>query len=523
MKCGIATLWMGLILFASFGSAAEKPNVLFIYTDDHSHRAVGCYPEAYDWVTTPNIDRLAETGVRFSHAYIGTWCMPSRATVLTGHLQTGVESMRMEGRYPSSVYDPEQCPFWPKIFREHGYATAQLGKWHTGIDSGWGRDWDYQRVWNRPKYPENAGQYFYDQWIETNGGEKELVESYATDNYSDWAVEFIENEGLGGGREADQPWFLWVCYGAVHGPFTPADRHMDTYEGVEVPIPTDLLPPREGKPTYARDWGEWELRDGVPVRKGDSHQLTVTTQMVHGNTLNDWVRQYHQGVLAIDEGVGRMLAALDATGQRENTVIIFAADQGFAWGQKGFRRKLAPYDATIRGPLIFSWPGHYAEGEVCAVPAGGQDLAPTIFAAAGIDLPWKMDGHNLTPLLEDPEGEVAANWEEPVLMVYTGQQYGSNTDVVPDDPKLLAPAGVPWWVSLVTPDGRYKYIRTMIEGEPEELYDLVEDPEELVNLARDAGYGDRVVEMRERTLAEMKKRGAGLAEAMPEVAALPEG
>ena len=180
------------LLIVATALAGEWPNILFVYTDDHSHRAVSCYPEAYPWVHTPNIDSLAERGVRFSHAYIRTWCMPSRATMLTGHLQFGVESMRMEGEYPASQYDPKKAPFWPSVFREKGYVTAQLEKWHTGVDNGYGRDWDYQRVWNRPVYPANEGNYFYDQWIQTNGPEKEVVEGYATDNYSDWAVEFIE-------------------------------------------------------------------------------------------------------------------------------------------------------------------------------------------------------------------------------------------------------------------------------------------------------------------------------------------
>lgn len=134
-----------------------RPNILFIYTDDHSHRTVSCYPESYPWVKTPNIDALAKRGVRFTHAYIGTWCMPSRATLLTGHHSYGVESMRMEGEYPGSAYEPEKCPFWPSVFRKNGYVTAQIGKWHTGTDTGFGRDWDYQVVWNRPRHTKNSG------------------------------------------------------------------------------------------------------------------------------------------------------------------------------------------------------------------------------------------------------------------------------------------------------------------------------------------------------------------------------
>src|SRR5262245_14990712 len=120
--------------FQSATFAAEKkvnpPNILFIFTDDQSHRTVSCYPEAYSWARTPNIDALAKRGVRFTHAYTGTWCMPSRATLLTGKLQFSVESMRMVGKYPGSEYDPKQCPFWPAEFRRHGYVTGQIGKWH---------------------------------------------------------------------------------------------------------------------------------------------------------------------------------------------------------------------------------------------------------------------------------------------------------------------------------------------------------------------------------------------------------
>ena len=95
------------LVLASQGCEAKRPNILFIYTDDHTHRSVGCYPESYDWVSTPNIDQLAKSGTRFTHAYIGTWCMPSRATMLTGLHPYGCESMRMEGDYPGSAYDPE--------------------------------------------------------------------------------------------------------------------------------------------------------------------------------------------------------------------------------------------------------------------------------------------------------------------------------------------------------------------------------------------------------------------------------
>ena len=151
---------LGMLVASSVALGADtRPNILLIYTDDQSHRSVSCYPEAWEWVRTPNIDRLASRGVRFAHAFIGTWCMPSRATLLTGHHPFGVRSMRMAGQSPGSTYDPAECPFWPKVFRSEGYTTAQVGKWHTGTDTGAGRDWDWQAVWNRPRYPENSGHY----------------------------------------------------------------------------------------------------------------------------------------------------------------------------------------------------------------------------------------------------------------------------------------------------------------------------------------------------------------------------
>jgi len=497
------------------GVAAEKedtrPNILFIYADDQSHRTVSCYPEAYDWVRTPNIDKLATQGVRFTHAYIGTWCMPSRASMLTGLQQYGVKTMRMEGEYPGSSYDPEQCKFWPSTFRANGYCTAQIGKWHTGVDSGAGRDWDYQAVWNRPKYTENSGAYYYDQLIEFNGGEPELIKGYATDNYTNWAEDFIRGEH----RDADKPWYLWVCYGAVHGPFTPAKRHLEGYPTADVPTPKDIYPPRVGKPSYMQKIDQWAKNEnGKPEMKGGAFggRTVEGSRGVHGNELKHWVRQYHEGVLAIDDSVGRLVESLKETGQYENTLIVYTADQGFAWGQHGFASKLAPYDANIRGPLIVSMPSKLPSGKVCTSPVSGVDIAPTFFSFANIPTPWKMHGYDLSPLLKNP----TMVRKEPAFLAMTGRNYGADTDVIPTDPKIrdLGP-GVPWYLLLT--QGNYKYIRTLVKDEPEELYDLEADPEELENLALKPEFAKTLVQFRNQTLAELKRTDAGMLENLPSV------
>lgn len=474
----------------------ERPNILFIYTDDHSYRTVGAYPQSYPWVRTPAMDRLAESGLRFEYAYIGTWCMPSRATLLTGFHQFGVESMRMVGDYPGSTYDPERLPFWPKVFRENGYFTAQIGKWHTGTDTGYGRDWDFQIVWNRPRYTDTSGNYYYNQPITYQGGKTEILERYSSDQYTDWAVDLIE----GNGRDPDKPWYLWLCYGAVHGPFTPADRHLDEYPGIDFDTPADIFPPRPGKPDWMQGPGRWE--------RGPND-----TPMLRGRSLNQWVRQYHQGVLALDEGIDRLLRTLDETGQRENTLVIWTSDQGFAWGQHGFQNKVAAYDATIRSPLVISMPGRVPEGAVSPRPVAGVDLVPTIFSFAGIDLPWPMHGEDLMPLVLEPERE----WPHPVLLAATGRRYGSDTDRIPTGDDVVH-SGIPWYVMLV--EGRFKYVRPLIR-DLEELYDLRDDPEELDNLAIKPEFRQTLERMRELAVAELREDGAGFVDNMPPIREAP--
>lgn len=475
------------------GATPERPNILFIYTDDHSYRTLSCYEEAYPWVKTPNIDKLAREGVRFTAAYNGAWCMPSRATMLTGHFQHAVESMTMEGSYPGSSYDPAKCPFWPKELRKHGYTTAQIGKWHTGTDTGFGRDWDFQIVWNRPKYPETSTHYYYDQPITYQGGKTEILKRYSTDQYTDWAVDFMRGKG----REANKPWYLWLCFGAVHAPYTPAERHMKELAGIDLDTPKDIFPPRPGKPDWAQKIEQWKKdANGKPVAGGKS--------------FIEWVRQYHQGVLALDEAVKRLMDTLEETGQRKNTVVVFTSDQGLAFGQHGFRGvKIAAYDANVRSPLIFSQPGRIPQGKVCRTPVTGADIVSTMLKFTGMKEPWEMHGHDLSPLLNNPE----AKWDHPAMLVATGQTYGSDTNTIPVGAKVMH-ANVPWYVMLR--DRRYKYIRPLMH-DLEELYDLQTDPDELTNLVAKPEHKERLKRMRAQLIAELRRTKCGFVDRMPAV------
>jgi arylsulfatase A-like enzyme len=495
----------------AFSAEAGRPNILFIYADDQPYKTMATYDGAPSWIRTPNLDRLARRGIQFQRAYLGSWCMPSRASLLTGRLPHAVESMRMAGEYPGSTYDPALCPFWPAVFRQNGYHTAQIGKWHTGTDTGWGRDWDYQIVWNRPAHPDNAGNYYQDQIMSFNGQERR-VDGYSTDNYTQWAVEYIEGKH----REEGKPWYLWLCYGAVHGPTTPAARHLGAYAGKEAPIPADIYGPWPDKPAYLRNTRAWERgRDGRPAmmtrRKREGNFDTDKP----GLSYDAWVQQVNECALAIDEGIARLITVLETTGQLKNTLVVYTADQGYGLGEHGFSQKVAPYDATIASPLIISQPGTFPEGKHCRHPVSAPDLVSLFCQVAGITLPWKTHGRDIRPLLANPD---ATNWTSRLLFTHTGRAYGSDTSTIPSGPALTDTANVPWYALLR--DGRYKYIRYLVEGETEEIYDLDADPEELRNLAVVPEHRELLETLRARTIEELKSTDAGFADSMPRTKAM---
>jgi arylsulfatase A-like enzyme len=507
-------LLSGLLLtnfLATNASSAERPNILFIYADDQSYKTLSCYQDAPEWVKTPNIDALARTGVRFERAYFGAWCMPSRASFLTGRLQHGIQSMRMEGQYPASTYDPKQCPFWASEFRKQGYHTAQIGKWHTGVDTGNGRDWDHQIVWNRPGHPENAGNYFKDQVVTVNGVDRK-VGGYSTDNYTDWAVDYINGKD----RDDTKPFYLWVCYGAVHGPTTPADRHKGKLAGNKAPLPADIFGPWPNKPQYLNTTSAWMRgADGNAYRKAKKVAASNFNTNTAGQSYDDWVQQMNECAMGIDDGVGRLMAALKASGQLENTLVVYTADQGFGLGEHGFNMKIAPYDATVASPLIIRQPGKVPENKVCRHPINAPDLVQLFCDTADVTIPWKMHGRDVRPLLQNPE---INDWDSPMLMTHTARSYGSDTDEVPTGEALTVVGDVPWYALLR--DGKYKYVRNFVEGEVEEIYDMHADREELVNLAVKPEHQALLKVLREKANAELKRTDAKFVDSLPETAAM---
>jgi arylsulfatase A-like enzyme len=487
----------GLLLAVADDDAAaapERPNVLYLFTDDQSVRTLSCYadaPQAYTWAKTPNIDKLAEAGVRFRYCYTGPLCRPSRGTALTGRL---------------ACNRTNATPYWTTKLREQGYHTGMVGKWHWNVPQH-GVAWDWSVVWPH-HLGDRSGGYYVDQMVSINGGKLVPLGGYSTDRYTDYAVQYLKERA----EQKDKPWYFWVCFAGVHGPYTPADRHLQDY--VDAPpaeIPGDIFGPRPEKPENLHHFSRWkEGADGAP---------TMSMGGVE-RPFDAWVKQYNQAVRALDEGVGRIMQTLRDTGQLDNTIVIFTADQGFAWGQHGFRDKTAPYDANLCAPLIVSNPKRFAQGVVCAQPVSGADIIKTIHRATGLaDVP--TDGRDFTALLSNPDRK---DWtDQPMLQMHGGTMSGNDAFIAAlrkgrdtgNWDRLIAESSTGTRAWLMMRKGRYKYVRYLVPEYIEELYDLEADPLELTNLALRKANHAQLARLREQCVSAFAARGAAFLDLLP--------
>lgn len=485
---------VALVLFQR-AFADERPNILFIYTDDQSYRTLGSYIDdgARPWARTPNIDRLASEGVRFSHAYGASWCVPSRSVVMTGKQPHAIEGMDLN-RDPNSLwwatfgegYDPNRAKMWPENLRKSGYETAMVGKWHLGQNAGHGRLWDYSVIWdqNTP-----SGDWYNNQSLSINGADAEVVPGYSTFVYTEFAEEYIR-------RDHNKPWMMWLCYNAPHLPNTTHPDTADLYTDVEVPVPEDWFGPRAGKPEYMRT-----LTMFNPDIEGHPHYL-------NRGTLEDNVRAYNRLVSSLDDSVGQLLESLEETRQLDNTVIIFTSDQGFAWGEHGYAWKFGPYDACLRMPLIVRYPPAAKPGSVVADPVSIIDVVPTVLSFAEVVEPWKIHGRNLRPVIENPKDGLSGR----VLLEHFTSSFRDQIEVAQTGEADFRRT-IPWWLAVV--EGRYKYVRTLVPNEIEEVYDLETDPDEQNNLALDISYRETLLRLRAALIEELEKSDAHFIGTLP--------
>jgi len=452
--------------------APERPNILFVMADDHSANAIRCYGSMLGrYALTPNLDRLAGEGVRFTSCFCtNSICVPSRASILTGEYshRNGVYSLH-------HALDPERDNV-AKRMQSAGYRTAIFGKWHLKEEPSGFDEW---------KVLPGQGRYHDPRFREKGAAKQVEYEGFSTDVVTDLSIAWLE------GREKGQPFFLMTHFKNCHEPWDFAERHAELYRDVEIPEPPSLWEDKCHRSLGSRDLGLTIETMAGRMEKSDyptGRLVTegMTPQERKRAAYQKLAKDYLRCVAAIDENVGRLLDYLEREGLAENTVVVYTSDQGYFVGEHDYIDKRWMFEESLRMPLIVRYPGHAPAGKVEGEIVLNVDFAPTFLDLAGAGAPSSIQGASLVPVLA---GETPAGWRE--SMYYHYWQHGTRPahyGVRTERYKLIFFHGVP------------------LEGIAEEdakptapgweLYDLERDPFEIRNVYEDPGYADVVPELK---------------------------
>lgn len=468
--------------------AAARPNIVIIFSDDHAYQAISAYGDKRKLVETPAIDRLAHEGMRFDRCLVpNSICGPSRATVLTGKYshKNGFANNR------NSRFDGSQ-PTFPKALGEAGYATAIVGKWHLVTDP---TGFDYWEIL------PGHGQYYNPTFITAKG--RVHSEGYVTDIITDRALSWLES------RDKDKPFLLMLQHKAPHRIWEPALRHLDHDHGRVYPEPDTLFDDFAGRGRAVADQdmmlaSTYSEKDAKLVAPADLNeaQRAVWDKYYEprnaeyrknpptGRDLIRWryqryMHDYLGTIRGIDESVGRVLSYLDAQGLAENTIVIYASDQGFYLGEHGWFDKRWIFEESLRTPFIVRWPKVIRPGSVNGAIVSTIDFAPTLIAAAGARPFPEIQGASMLPIWE---GHTPAQWRQSFYYHY--YEYPLPHHVRPH-------------YGVVT--DRYKLVHFYGPDLDEwGLFDRVKDPEELRSFYDDPAYKD-VRQDLARELAKLRK------------------
>lgn len=436
--------------------ARSRPNFLFLYTDDQRWDAMGVVQKEqgerarFPWIRTPNLDRLAREGVRFRNAFVvNALCAPSRATFLTG--QYG----HLNGVVNNHTAFPESSVTYASLLRSAGYRTGYVGKWHMGNQRGQRPGFDFSASF--------VGQGRYVDCPFEVIGEPTPSTGWVDDVSTEYALRFLR-------ENRDKPFCLAVGFKSAHGPFDPPDRHKMEYAGEQARVVPNLTVPAIYTGANPRPAPEG---DRVPVNLG-----------------------YFRCLAAMDDDVGRLLAALDELKLAENTVVIFTSDNGYYLGEHGLGDKRSAYEESMRIPLLVRGPGVRGKGRTVDELALNTDLAPTLLDYAGVPVPAQMQGKSWLPLLQ---GKKTA-WRDAFFYAYFYE----------------TPYRIPT-VTAVRTAGPAKLVRYPDHPEWTEFFDLKRDPYETKNLQADPG----AVELRRKLEAEYERAREAVAFRIPPFADNP--
>jgi arylsulfatase A-like enzyme len=447
----------------------SRPNILFIMSDDHASHAMSCYGSRIN--TTPQIDRIAEGGMRFDNCFCtNSICTPSRAVILSGTYNhvNGVTTL-------ATPMDNRLLTF-PKLLRASGYQTAMVGKWHLGQGPAHEpTGFDFWRVL------PGQGLYHDPEMIDRDG--RRVFEGYVTDLITDMCLEWLE------ARDPERPFCLLCHHKAPHRPWDPDEKHATMYDDVDIPVPETFDDDYSDRASAAeaatmRIARDLRLRDlKMPVPEG------LTPEEEKHWKYQRYIKDYLRVVASIDDNVGRLLDYLDEEGLTENTLVIYTSDQGFFLGDHGWYDKRFMYEESLRMPFIVRYPREIAPGTVNQDIVLNVDFPPTFLELAGLDVPETFQGTSIRPLLQ---GHSPEDWQTSLYYRYWMHKADHN---------VYAHYGVRTL--------RYKLIYYYADAldqpgaidetyEPEwELFDLANDPYELHSVYDDPAYADIVDELKE--------------------------
>ncbi|PSW16609.1 mucin-desulfating sulfatase (N-acetylglucosamine-6-sulfatase) [Photobacterium rosenbergii] len=530
MKTSHSTLakGIGLLLAASScaahaSQASDQPNILFIFSDDHSNNAISAYSD--DLVQTPNIDRIAEEGAIFENAFVGnSICQPSRASIITGkhsHLNGVIDN--------SSAWNPNQT-IYPKLMENAGYQTALIGKWHMHPTPV--KEFGYSNVLSGAG---GQGTYYQPEFID-NYGKKTTVEGYSTDIITDQSIKWLETN-----RDPAKPFLLQVQFKSPHTPRRPPLRNLELFKDTKFPIPATLHDDYKTRGKHASEaWMElygmtaeginafppapttaekkkiredWLASMSKPEREAFDKwmdRLTEEQRIAFHAAYDDinvdywkkiqtpeykmrygyvppaekkarteynyqrFMKEYAAAAVTVDENIGRILDYLNDTGLAENTIVVYSSDQSFYIGEHGWAEKRYMYEEGMKMPFIIRWPGHIAPNQRPQAMIQNIDFGPTFLDAVGLEAPDEMQGKSFLDVLTGKQ--TLAQWQKERPYLYY-HYYMEGAHNVPRHDGVRS--------------DRYKLINFYSEnnGKGEfEMYDLQADPNELNNVYNDPKY-----------------------------------
>jgi arylsulfatase A-like enzyme len=462
----VAIAALGCASRLTAADAPNRPNIVFIFSDDHAYQAISAYGHPAKLVDTPNIDRIAKQGVRFDRCLVpNSICGPSRATVLTGKYS------HINGFYnnTNSRFDGSQVTF-PKLLQAAGYQTAIVGKWHLVSDP---TGFDYWHIL--------PGQGVYYNPPMRKNGQQAKHEGYTTDLITDFSLEWLKT------RDKAKPFVLMCQHKAPHREWCPATRHLGHDNDRKYPEPDTLFDDYAGRGlaertqdmTIAKTMNDVDLKLKPPgyltaeQRKAwdayyEPRNKAFREAKLEGKDLVRWkfnryMHDYLGCIKAVDESVGRLLDYLDKEGLAENTIVVYSSDQGFYLGEHGWFDKRWIFEESLRTPLLVRWPGVTKPGSVCTDMVSNLDFAPTFLEAAGLPVPAEVQGKSLVPVLN---GQTPSDWRKSFYYHYYEHP---------------GPHSVRRHYGIVT--DRYKLVRFYEPGADYwELFDRKTDPKELTSV-----------------------------------------